>query len=58
MGAWKIWNHHNKCVFDGANPNKVETLILLVEERRLWMMAGARGLSYLMAPSQESSLYF
>jgi hypothetical protein len=26
LGAWTIWNHHNKCVFDGANPNMVETV--------------------------------
>jgi hypothetical protein len=50
LGAWMIWNHRNRCVFDGANPNMGETLALLGEERRLWMMARARGLSYLMAP--------
>jgi hypothetical protein len=35
LGAWTIWNHKNKCVFEGANPNMVESLILLGEERRL-----------------------
>jgi hypothetical protein len=30
-----------------------EALILLGEERRLWMMVGARGLSHLMPPSWE-----
>jgi hypothetical protein len=48
-----IWNHRNRCVFYGANPNMGETLALLGEERRCWMMAGARGLSYLRPPSQE-----
>jgi hypothetical protein len=28
----------------------VESLTLLGEERRLWMLAGARGLSHLMVP--------
>jgi hypothetical protein len=54
LGAWTIWNHRNKCVFEGASPNMVESLILLGEERRLWMLAGARGLSHLTAPSQEA----
>jgi hypothetical protein len=50
LGAWTIWNHRNKCVFEGASPNMVESLILLGEDRCLWMLAGARGLSHLMAP--------
>jgi hypothetical protein len=40
----------NKCVFEGVSPNMVESLILLGEECRLWMLVGARGLSHLMAP--------
>jgi hypothetical protein len=32
LGAWTIWNHRNKCVFDGINPNMAEALILLEEE--------------------------
>jgi hypothetical protein len=35
LGAWVIWKHRNRCVFDGASPNMVEALILLGEERRL-----------------------
>ena len=35
------------CVFDGAAPNLAEALILAGEERLLWSMAGARGLSFL-----------
>jgi hypothetical protein len=50
LGAWTIWNHRNQCVFDGANPCMAEALILASEERRLWMMVRARGLSYLTAP--------
>ena len=50
LGAWIIWNHRNRCVFDGVNPNMAEALILAGEERRHWTMAGARGLSYLTAP--------
>jgi hypothetical protein len=56
--AWIIWNHHNRCVFDGVRPNMVEVLTLVSEERRHWMMAGAWGLSHLMAPIPgDQSLY-
>jgi hypothetical protein len=54
LGAWIIWNHRNRCVFDGDSPNLTKALILADEERRMWIIAGARGLSYLMPPpSQE-----
>jgi hypothetical protein len=49
LGAWTIWNHRNGCVFDGAAPNLAGALIAAGEERRLWSMAGARGLSFLTA---------
>ena len=49
LGAWTIWNHRNGCVFDGAAPSLAGALILADEERRLWSMAGARGLSFLTA---------
>jgi hypothetical protein len=54
LGAWTIWNHRNKCAFERASPNMVESLTLLGEERRLWMLAGVRGLSHLTAPLPES----
>jgi hypothetical protein len=50
LGAWILWNHRNQCVFDGAASNMVESLIHFGDERRVWMMAEARGLSHLMAP--------
>jgi hypothetical protein len=49
LGAWVIWKHRNRFVFNGASPSMVEALILLEEERHLWMTAGAKGLSHLMA---------
>jgi hypothetical protein len=58
LGAWTIWDHHNRCVFDGANPCMAEALILPGEERQVWMMVGARGLSYLTSPSEEISVCF
>lgn len=50
LGAWTIWKQRNRCAFDGATPRISEVLLLAGEERRLWCLAGARGLSYLSAP--------
>jgi hypothetical protein len=48
--AWILWNHRNRCVFDGSAPSVAGALILAGQERRLWISAGARGLS-LLPPS-------
>ena len=50
LGAWTLWNHRNRCVFDGITPNLGRALSLAGEERRLWSVAGAKGLSSLTAP--------
>jgi hypothetical protein len=50
LGAWVLWNHRNRCVFDGLAPSVAGALILAREECRLWTSAGARGLSLLSAP--------
>jgi hypothetical protein len=36
-------------VFDGAAPNLAGALILAGDERSLWSLVGARGLSFLTA---------
>jgi hypothetical protein len=41
LGEWILWNHRNRCVFDGVAPNMGESLILFGNEKRIWMMAGA-----------------
>lgn len=51
LGAWTIWTQRNKCVFDGAVPDMVRALTMASEERKLWSMAGARGISSLTAPT-------
>jgi hypothetical protein len=50
LGAWLIWNHRNRCVFDGQSPSLPYILRQADDERRLWELAGAKGLSYLAAP--------
>jgi hypothetical protein len=49
LGAWIIWNHRNKCIFDGWTPNVSLALKMVGEERSMWEMAGAKGFSYLAA---------
>jgi hypothetical protein len=50
LGAWTIWNHRNKCVFDGWNSNISLNLNWAKEETRRWEIAGPEGISYLVAP--------
>jgi len=50
LGAWTLWNHRNRCIFYGITPNLGGALTLAGEERQLWNLAGAKGLSSLTAP--------
>jgi hypothetical protein len=54
IGGMDNLNDKNKCIFEGANPNMVESLTLLGEEHHLWMLARAQALSHLMAPHPGS----
>ena len=49
LGAWNLWNHRNRCVFDGASPSITSIIATTLEDLFLWSMAGARGVSYLLA---------
>ena len=49
LGAWSIWIHRNRCVFDGIPPNLNGVLSVLIEEMRLWSVVAARGVSHLLA---------
>ena len=55
LGAWSLWNHRNRCVFDGINPNLEDVLVSLRDELHLWSLASARGVSHLLAsvPTNE-----
>jgi hypothetical protein len=50
-GAWTLWTRRNRCVFEGVTPDMARALTLVSEERKLWSMAGARGISFLTAPT-------
>jgi hypothetical protein len=49
LGAWTIWKHRNHSVFDGVAPNLDACLAQADEERKVWELAGAKGISLLMA---------
>jgi hypothetical protein len=49
LGAWTLWKHRNRCVFDGGAPSMAATLTQDEEERKRWELAGARGITYLIA---------
>lgn len=57
MGAWIIWIHQNRCVFDGMSPSPTSILALADEERSRWKTAGAKGLCSLAASLAGLSVF-
>jgi hypothetical protein len=52
LGAWAIWNHRNRCVFNGEQPCFSMVIKWVKEESHIWCRAGASGLdSILSAPA-------
>jgi hypothetical protein len=51
LGAWTIWNQQNRCVFDKDTPDIAHSLSISSEEWKLWSVAGAKGISFLIAPT-------
>ena len=49
MGAWTIWRTRNDVVFDRIAPSVDRALLLGRDEAELWMLAGAKGLSAVVA---------
>jgi hypothetical protein len=49
LGAWMIWKHRNRAVFDGEAPNLSLLLEQTEEERKSWEFAGTKGLSFFHA---------
>jgi hypothetical protein len=50
LGSWKIWNHQNRCIFEKEAPNLTRALVMAGEEWKLWVLAGTKGLNFLIAP--------
>jgi hypothetical protein len=49
LGAWSIWKHCKRCVFDGISSSLSGVLLLARGELYDWSWAGARGISFLLA---------
>jgi hypothetical protein len=49
FGSLTLWKHQNRCVFYGIAPNLVAVVSQADEGRRFWELAGARGISHLIA---------
>jgi hypothetical protein len=52
LGAWTLGKYHNRCVFDGVSPNLAVALSQAEEERVVWELVGAKGITFLMAQLQ------
>ena len=55
LGAWSIWKHRNSCVFDGVTPNLPYVVATIQEQMHQWSVAGARGVSHLLALAAPAS---
>lgn len=49
LGAWTIWKHRNRYVFDGITPDVSCVVSVIKEDLRQWSFAGARGVSHVLA---------
>ena len=47
--AWSLCNHRNRCVFYGWQLNLIGVLSSIREELHLWGLAGARGVTHILA---------
>ena len=49
LGTWTLWRARNDAVFEGITPSVDRALLLAREDAELWMIAGAKGLSAVVA---------
>jgi len=47
LGAWTLWNHRIRGVFDGVDPSLPAAQQFFKEELRFWCFAGDRRLQEL-----------
>ncbi|GJM95726.1 hypothetical protein PR202_ga12503 [Eleusine coracana subsp. coracana] len=47
LGAWSLWKHRNRCVFEGGQPCIQVIMQEFNNEKQLWHLAGAKSLQEL-----------
>ena len=50
LGAWTLWTHRNKCVFDGAAPSVAGALAVAEDEERTKFGNNPWGLDIVESP--------
>jgi hypothetical protein len=50
LGAWSLWKHRNRCIFDGARPYLISLESWFREKLHVWILAGAKNLHSLFDP--------
>jgi hypothetical protein len=48
--SWGLGRYGITCVFEGEASSRTRTLMLVVEDRKIWSLVGGRGLNLLTAP--------
>jgi hypothetical protein len=41
---WRLWKTRNDAVFKNSAPNRQDLVVSILEEAKLWMIAGAKAL--------------
>ncbi|KAM0832864.1 hypothetical protein ACQ4PT_064633 [Festuca glaucescens] len=44
LTMWRLWKARNDAIFKNITPNRHDLVVSILEEAKLWMMAGARAL--------------
>ena len=47
LSLWRIWKSRNDVVFNNASPSYLDISFSILEEARMWLMAGAKDLRHL-----------
>jgi hypothetical protein len=48
LGAWIIWKHRNRCIFDGITPDVSCVVSVIKDDLHQWSFAWAQGVSHVL----------
>jgi hypothetical protein len=54
--AWSLWNHRNRCVSYGVQPNLSRLLSTIWDEQHVWELTGARGIAHRLGMGLQVSM--